>query len=88
MIRSGIYYKEPIPLIRRDDLCTLDSCLVTEIRTQSKKCFLACAYCSPSQSQKDFDFFSNFDILLSQINDAFPLCSILTGDFNALYTNW
>ena len=45
----GIYYKEHIPLIRRDDLCTLDNCLITEIPLQSKKCFLTCVYRSPSQ---------------------------------------
>ena len=27
-------------------------------------------------------------IFLSQINDEFPLCSIVTGDFNARCTNW
>ena len=45
----GIYYKEHIPLIRRDDLCTLDNCLITEIPLQSKKCFLTCVYRLPSQ---------------------------------------
>ena len=29
-----IYYKEHIPLIKRDDLCTLDNCLVTEMFSQ------------------------------------------------------
>ena len=37
-----IYYKEHISLIKRDDICTLDSCLVTEIRSQNEKCFLTC----------------------------------------------
>ena len=32
-----IYRKEHILLIRRDDLCTLDNCLVTEIRSQNEK---------------------------------------------------
>ena len=45
-----IYYKEHIPLIRRDELCTLDNCLVTEIQSQSEKCFLTCASRSFSQS--------------------------------------
>ena len=35
-----IYYKEHIPLILRDDINTLDNCLVTEIRSQNEKCFL------------------------------------------------
>ena len=32
-----IYYKERIPLIKRDDICTLDNCLVTEIRFKGEK---------------------------------------------------
>ena len=27
-----IYYKEPIPLLQRDNICILDNCLVTGIR--------------------------------------------------------
>ena len=34
-----IYYKEHIPLIRRDDLCSLRNCLVAEIRLENEKCF-------------------------------------------------
>ena len=56
---------------------------------QSEKCFLTCAYCSPSQSQEEFEIFcANSDILLSQINDEYPLYSIVTRDFNACCTNW
>ena len=77
-----IYYNEHIPLIRHDNL-------VTEIRSQNEKCFLTCAYRSPSQSKEEFEIFcTKFDILLSQINDEFPLCSIVTGDFNARCINW
>ena len=84
-----IYYKEHIPLIKRDDICTLDNCLVTEIRSQGEKCFLTCIYCSPSQSRDDFDnFCTKFDLLLSNINQEFPLCSIVTGDFNARCSRW
>ena len=34
-----IYYKEYIPLIKREDICTLDTFLVTEICSQSEKYF-------------------------------------------------
>ena len=79
-----IYYKESIPLILRDDINTLDNCLVTEIRSQNEQCFLTCIYRSPSQNQDEFkNFCTNFDILLNNINDELPLCSIVTGDFNA-----
>ena len=79
-----IYYKEHIPLIKRDDLCTLNNCLVTEIRSQNEKCFLTCIYRSPSQSRDEFENFClKFDLLLNKLNDEFPFCSIITGDFNA-----
>ena len=84
-----IYYKEHIPLIKHDDLYTLDNCLVTEIRSQREECFLTCANDWLSQSQKEFKIFcTNFDILLNQINDELPLGSNVTGDFNAPCTNW
>ena len=55
LIRSGhtgslqkggvcVYYKEHIPLIRRENLCTLSNCLVAEIRLENEKCFLTCLY--------------------------------------------
>ena len=34
-----ISYKEHIPLIKRDDICTLDNCLVTEIHSQRENVF-------------------------------------------------
>ena len=84
-----IYYKEHIPLIKRDDICTLDNCSVTEIRSQSEKCFLTCIYRSPSQNNEEFENFCvHFDLLLSNINEEIPICSIITGDFNARSSNW
>ena len=58
LIRSGvcIYYKEHIPLIKRDDIYTLDKCLKTEIRSKGEKYFLTCIYRSPSQSHDEFEF--------------------------------
>ena len=84
--RGGIciYYKEHIPLIKRDDICTLDNCLVTEIHSEGEKDFLTCIYRSPSQSYNELENFCvNFDLLLNKINDEFLICSIATGDFNA-----
>ena len=34
-----MYYKEHLPVIKRDDLCTLKKCLVTEIIADKKKLF-------------------------------------------------
>ena len=84
-----IYYKEHIPLIKRDDICTLDNCLVTEICWQIEKRFLTCMYRSPSQNNEEFENFCvNFDLLLSNINEEIPICSIITRDFNASSSNW
>ena len=43
-----IYFKEHIPLIKRDDICTLGNWLVTEIRSKGKKYFLTFIYHSKS----------------------------------------
>ena len=73
-----MYHKEHIPLILRDDINTLDNCLVTEICSQNEKCFHICVYCSLSQNQDEFkNFCTNFDILLNNINDEHPLWLIL-----------
>ena len=84
-----IYFKEHIPLIKRDDICTLDNCLVTEIRSQGEKNFLTCVYRYPSQNHDKFeDFCTKFDLLMSSINDELPLYSVITGDFNARCSGW
>ena len=84
-----IYFKEHIPLIKRDDICTLDNCLVTEIRSLGEKNFLTCVCHSPSQNHDEFeDFCTKLDLLMSSINDELPLCSVITGDFNARCSRW
>ena len=81
-----VYYKEHTSLIKRDDTCTLDNYLVTEIRSQNKTCFLTCLYRSPSQSQDEFEnFCTNFEFLFSQkMMNLFTV----TGDFNAGCSMW
>ena len=38
----------------------------------------------PSQNYDEFQNFSaKFDTYFNDINDGFPICSVLTGDFNA-----
>ena len=84
-----VYYKEHIPLVRRDDLCTLSNCLVTEIRLENEKCFLACLYRSLSQTQHEFESFcTNLDTLMDHINNELPICSVITGDLNARCSKW
>ena len=84
-----IYYKEHIPLLKREDICTLDNGLVTEIRSKGEKYFLTCIYRFPSQSHNEFENVCvNFDLLLNKMNDEFPICSIVTGDFDARCSSW
>ena len=48
--RGGVcmYFKEHLPILRRDDLCNLPVCFVTEIRLAKKKCFFLSLYRPPS----------------------------------------
>ena len=78
--RGGVcmYFKEHLLILRRDDLCNLPECLVTEIRMGKKKCFFTYLYRSPSQSPNEFNTFcSNFNLFLSNINDLNPASSIV-----------
>ena len=89
--RGGVclYYKEYLPLIARNDISYMQGCLVTELSMNNEKCFFTCLYRSPSQSHEELDTFcSNLDLLLSNINNNYPNCSILIGDFNAKSSKW
>ena len=53
-----IYYKDHLPIIiKRNDLCQLHGCLVTELRIGKKKCFFTCLYRSPTQTSNEFEDF-------------------------------
>ena len=57
---------------------------MTKIIVDNEKCFFTCLYRSPNQNHEELEnFISNLDLLLSNINDNHPTCSILIGDFNA-----
>ena len=85
-----MYYKDYLLIIRRDDLCSLQECLVVEIKSGGQSCFFTCLYRSPSQNQDQFELFcGDLDLLcLSNINDLNPDCSISIGDFNARSSKW
>ena len=84
-----IYYKDHLPIIKRNDLCQLHECLVTELRIGKKKCFFTCLYRSPSQTSKEFeDFCTEPNLFLSNINDLIPARSVITGDYNARSPQW
>ena len=88
-VKYLFFYKEHISVEKRDNISTLDNLLVTEICSKNEKCFLTCVYCSPRQNHAEFqNFCPKFDTLLSNINDEFPICSVVTGDFSAHNTRW
>ena len=64
--RNGVclYYKEHLPIVRRDNISNLQECLVTEITLKNKRCFLTCLYRSPSQNCEQIkSFCDSLDIL-------------------------
>ena len=69
-----IYYKDHLPITKRNDLCQLHECLVTELRIGKKNVSLhACLYRSPSETSEEFeDFCRDLNLFLSNINDLPP----------------
>ena len=62
--------------------------LVTEVNFNNEKCFFTSLYKSPSQNDEEIEYFcSSLDLLLSNINDRHPACSIGIGHFNAKSRN-
>ena len=89
--RGGVclYYKEHLPIIRRNDISNLKQCLVTEINVKNERCFLTCLYTSPSENREWFQSFcDSLDILKNNINSLNPAISIITGDFNGRCSKW
>ena len=87
--RGGVclYYKEHLPIIRRDDISSLKEWLVTEITVKNERCLLTYLYRSPSQNREQF-FCDSLDILMNNVNSLNPAISIITGDFNGKYSKW
>ena len=55
----------------------------------NKKIIVSVIYCSPSQSNLEFNsFLSSFEQLLSEISKRKPTVSIITRDFNARSSSW
>ena len=65
----AIYYKSHLPVIRRNDISSLNENILLEIHP-ANKCFLTRVYKPPSQSKDQFnEFCSSFNMLMSNIND-------------------
>ena len=89
--RGGVcmFYKDYLPVIRRDDLCALTKCIVVEVNSGTKSLFFTCNYRSPSQTVDEFErYCQSLHLTLTNIDDTSPFSSVLIGDFNARCTNW
>ena len=89
--RGGVclYYKENLPIVKRDDLAYLTECLVWEIKVKKSKCFVTCLYRSPSQNSDEMEMFlSGVEQIFSSIALENPSFSLVIGDFNAKCTKW
>ena len=89
--RGGVcmYYKEHLPITKRDELWTLKECLVMEIIVGKKKFFFSYLHRSPSKTKEEFEeFYTDLNLLLSNVNDLNIPLSVITGDFNARSSKW
>ena len=68
-----MFYKDCLPVIRRDDLCALTKCIASEIKLGKKSIFFNCNYRSPSQTIAKI-FTEHYQIS--------PFYSKVIGDFN------
>ena len=48
-----LYFKDHLPLIRRNGLSILQECLVTEMIVDNEKCFSTCLYRSRNQNDEE-----------------------------------
>ena len=83
-------FQRTFPSIRLSDLSIIKKCLVTEIKVNNEKCFFTCL-CRrfPSQNHEELESFCFcLDLLLANINDQQPACSIVIEDFNARCLKW
>ena len=88
--RGGVclYYKNYLPL-RVLNISYLKECLNFELKTGDKSCTFIALYRSPSQSQDDFETFSdNFETTLETLAQKGSFLTTIIGDFNAKSCNW
>ena len=70
-------------------ISAMQEAIVTEISVRNETFFFTCFYRSPSQSHAEFEnYYSELNLLLTNINNNLPACSIVIGDFNAECSKW
>ena len=89
--RGGVclYYKEHLPIIRRDDISNLKECLDMKVTVKNERYFLTCLYRLPSQNRERLlTFCDSLEILMGNIISLNPEISKLTRDFNGKCSKW
>ena len=67
----------------------MNECFNVELKIGDKSCTLIVIYRSPSQSQHDFETFSdNFEITLETLAQKGSFLTTIIGDFNVKSCNW
>ena len=88
--RGGVYfyYKNNLPQ-RVINIGYLNEYLTLELKVGDKICNFVVLYRSPSQSQEEFEIFSdNFEMILDIQAQKNPFLMTTIGDFNAKSKNW
>ena len=92
IIRSDevcLYYKENIPIKRRNDLEIHDEPVVAEISLRGKKVCIMLSYRHPNQTSDEFDLFlDRLQLTVDSIKNCKPHCIVITGDFNCRSKQW
>ena len=84
----GIYYKSALPL-RVLDIYYLQESICFELKIGDKLCNFISLYRSPSQSQDEFEKFSeNLERNLDRLFQNNPFLVVVIGDFNVKSSNW
>ena len=83
-----LYYKNNLPL-RVINIGSLNECLTLELTVGEKTCNLVVLYRSPSQSQDEFEPFSdNFEMAVDILAQKNPFLMTTIKEFNAKSENW
>ena len=86
----GLFYKNSLPVIVRDDL-SFDESIVVELKLGREKIFFTVLYRTPAfnhNSPEFRDFLSNFENLYSNIKTENLFAVFFTGNFNAHSQFW
>ena len=86
----GLFYKNSLPVIIRNDLSFNES-IVVELKFGRKKIFFTVLYRSPACDHTSLEFqafLSSFENLYLNIKAENPFVTFFTGDFNAHSQFW